>query len=338
MERVLIIYHSADLDGLCSAAIAEKAMQSKTNPVPITLIGMDYPLTREAEEKVLRASNDALVVIVDFCLTKATMLRMQELSESMVWLDHHLSSIKEMADTGVKFDGIQDISKAACELTWDYFFGHMGMLPQVQLLGMYDTWRYKNPTDAEAGYAEHVLPFQLYARTKLQSVPDFGKWDFFQGDFLTTYEKGASWIDFGKAIVSYRKADLTKRGRLGKILDVYLDRQVEGIPTAILGDHESALPIPCLGKMFVINANDFTSAVADHLSEDEAASIVGVLCYCDSGPGQVKIGMYFDHNHKSPYVKDWGKVCKAYGGGGHPGAAGATISTVSISDDAVILF
>lgn len=199
MDRIIIYHHSADLDGLCSGAIAEMAMKDKAKEqpefnVPVTMVGIDYPLSTEIEEKVMREANRALVIILDFCFSPATMRKLKDIAESLIWIDHHDSSIlgvgKEMTVLNA-IPGKQMVGKAACELAWEYFYHILPMIPQVQLLGMYDTFRHKKPFKEEEGFVEHVMSFQLAARTKLKSVNDFFEQGFFAGDSLLIQSMGS---------------------------------------------------------------------------------------------------------------------------------------------------
>lgn len=331
MDRIIIYHHSADLDGLCSGAIAEMAMKDKAKEqpefnVPVTMVGIDYPLSTEIEEKVMREANRALVIILDFCFSPATMRKLKDIAESLIWIDHHDSSIlgvgKEMTVLNA-IPGKQMVGKAACELAWEYFYHILPMIPQVQLLGMYDTFRHKKPFKEEEGFVEHVMSFQLAARTKLKSVNDFFEQGFFAGDFLVDPEYGEHWLSIGKAMNDFRMANLKKGADInGCIKSVY---------------SEEITPESYIGDMFVINSNEFSSAVSEHLDTSIQETIVGTLVYATLPTGKIRIGLYKDH-HNASQEQDFSTVAKYLGGGGHTHAAGAIITDVeTITGDTIIL-
>ena len=58
-------------------------------------------------------------------------------SYNIVWLDHHISIIKDMMDVEVAGNRVDGV--AACELTWNWCFEEPVPMA-VKLLSKYDTW------------------------------------------------------------------------------------------------------------------------------------------------------------------------------------------------------
>ncbi len=131
----MIVIHHNDADGLCAAAILEHkfgykepGLLKRTDTPKITYISITYgdsfnPSICEGED----------VWIVDFTFENNVMKQINDLANSLVWIDHHISRIDDMSSNslmntpgsndyirGVRVDGI-----AACELTWFYVYHYM---------------------------------------------------------------------------------------------------------------------------------------------------------------------------------------------------------------------
>lgn len=138
---IIGLYHKADHDGKCSAAIIRHKYPDAK------LIGVDYDGAFPWKE----INQEDTVIMSDFCLEPVD--RMVHLSKKckLIWIDHHRSSIKAVAEAGIDPDGLRMVGKSGCELTWQYLFGD-DTLPQIVYhLGRYDVWDH---TDSK------TLPYQ----------------------------------------------------------------------------------------------------------------------------------------------------------------------------------
>ncbi len=163
MNRILVIYHKSDFDGLCSCAIARRHFGDRAE-----YLGYEYG------EPVPDALDQyEHVFLIDISLPKEVMIAH---ASRLVWIDHHISKMRELE--GVEIYGLRIDGVAACRLAWQWF-NHMkadGSLPTkddfvdrrviepcaVQLLGEYDIWDKRNP---------NVDPFQLGLLA--EKVPDW---------------------------------------------------------------------------------------------------------------------------------------------------------------------
>lgn len=178
---IYCIYHSADLDGVCSGSIVKYALPSTT------LIGIDYGQKLD----LLQFHKEDEVYMVDFSLPHPQMIELSNRCK-LAWIDHHKSSLK--IDLS-KFTGlalISNLTKAACELTWEYFFDQP--LPEaVELLGRYDVWDHSN---------EFVLPFQ-YGMRSIDTEVGSSFWaSLFQDDVSSKSEIDAI-IERGNVVLDY---------------------------------------------------------------------------------------------------------------------------------------
>lgn len=151
MNKITVIHHSADFDGIFCREIAQKFLPDAE------LIGWDWadakiPFPREGTVYVLDLSPDCFEAI-----TFEDALR-------LIWIDHHKSAIDKYAKhepplTGYRVDGV-----AACRLAWQWFNlprigGAVTAITKedfidrkvteplaVRLAGEYDIWDKRDPS------------------------------------------------------------------------------------------------------------------------------------------------------------------------------------------------
>jgi len=166
VKKVACVYHSADLDGKCSAAIVLGQYPD------CKLVGANYGHDEHVEGEL---EGYDLVFFVDYGLQPIS--RMVALSErtKVVWLDHHESAVKAAEGVGYNPDGTRVVGKAGCELVWEWFYPGERMPEAVKLLGVYDTWRMSDMLGGErwlpvAGY-EGLYEVSTLGRVKSLSRP-----------------------------------------------------------------------------------------------------------------------------------------------------------------------
>lgn len=132
----ICLYHNADLDGYCSAAIWKQVYLAGE------LYGINY-----GQDIPWDRLRDQDVTLVDFSLQPwSEMERLFTEAKSVTWIDHHKSAYGEWEKAGrPDFHGELDTAKAACELTWEYYYPETDMPRGVFLLGDYDVWRHSDP-------------------------------------------------------------------------------------------------------------------------------------------------------------------------------------------------
>jgi oligoribonuclease NrnB/cAMP/cGMP phosphodiesterase (DHH superfamily) len=154
-----IFYHSADLDGICSAAILNQHYLGTVFLHPINY-GQDLPWQ-------YIGFND-IVYVVDFSFPIPEMYRLQRECKKLIWIDHHKTAIDEHLSTSpcCPISGIREVGKSGCELTWTYMYPTVPMPGSVHLLGRYDVWDHSD---------KDVLPFQFGMR-ELDLRPESREW------------------------------------------------------------------------------------------------------------------------------------------------------------------
>lgn len=188
--KTLCIYHSRDLDGWSSAAIVKLAMRNNVSAI----VDLDKGTTEiappeEAQDQgtlyfkgydygqpIPDISEYERVIMCDVSFPKEDMLKInKDLGGTyFIWIDHHQRQIDiinpYLEEHGFPMDGLitePGELRAACELTWDYFFGTDPMPELIRLLGRYDCFGHKG-TDEEL----MVLQFQYGARGAMTCLND----------------------------------------------------------------------------------------------------------------------------------------------------------------------
>ena len=129
-------YHSGDNDGEASGAIV------KMKYPECELIGINYGYDFPFE----KITKDDTVFLVDFCLEPVSnMVKLDKACHRLVWIDHHVSSIKSVAEAGLDPDGIRVIGRSGCELVWEFLFHGKRMPFPVYLIGRFDVWDNSDP-------------------------------------------------------------------------------------------------------------------------------------------------------------------------------------------------
>lgn len=289
MNDTLVIYHSADLDGICSREIARRALPGAT------LLGWDYG------QPIPDLSSYRTVYLIDVSFPPEVM---KANAEKLVWIDHHRTAINDNAGTdipGYRIDGV-----AACRLAWQWFmlqWDAEAPLPTkedyvarrvsepyaVQLLGEYDVWDKRNPqTDA----------FQLGMQA--ESAPEWDRLFRVTPEMVHNLERSGDTglvkliLERGRAIQSY--LDVTN-AQISK--ERGFDVQWEGLLFRALN---------------TARCNSLTFTAALRPEHD------GCLGYFWDG-GKWRFSLY-GVPHK-PDV-DLSVIAKRYGGGGHKQACGGT--------------
>lgn len=144
--RKILIYHHSDQDGYLAAAIAHYFL-SKEKLNVIKFESGDYAMS-DVKFDALRWADK--VYILDYSLPNKVM---EQFFDKIVWIDHHKTAMQEKgvieAQLGKQFDGIRQIGKAGCLLTWEWFTDEEAPLV-LKLVNDRDVWNWKFGTDTAA--------------------------------------------------------------------------------------------------------------------------------------------------------------------------------------------
>lgn len=193
---MLCIYHSADFDGICSAAIVrhkfpECELIPWDNGFPIP----DFDGRTQGET----------VYMVDISFPIQVMINLS-FEFYLIVIDHHDTFRQEVTErrsefckgTRFVFPPFKNGNKSGCELTWDYLFPENYMPTAVKLLGRYDVKDLESP---------NVMAFQYGLRAFASSYdPEIGVWS----DLLTYSDIWGAIRDHGLSVVDFVHKDYLK--------------------------------------------------------------------------------------------------------------------------------
>ncbi len=280
------IFHSADFDGKSSAAII------KYKYPHCELIPYDYGGTFPWE-KFYDPNEEVFMVDVSLpIIDPISGLDMMELDRKtmLTWIDHHKTVMDAANAANFNPEGIREIGKAACELTWEYLFPHEDMPEAVYLLGKYDIWDHADKP--------RVMPFQ-YGMKVLNTNPNNQKlWG-------TLFAGGRS--NQNERLVD----DIIRDGRL--ILE-YTKQQDKSYAHGYSFDTEV-----CGKKALAINKGMANSHLFEYVWDNKKYDLMISFCMkrLENGEFVWRCTMYSD----KPDV-DVGEIAKTFGGGGHFSCSG----------------
>lgn len=336
-RKKLLVFHSADLDGITSGAVMLKAMPDG-RPVPYDY-HQDFPM------ELVDAETDVYMADVSVSVDDAREIAGR--AATFVFIDHHATAIADWYKAGLhKLENVQSVfpdfifgvsegsdneraeilaaremaglpeadfdkmrfvrNAAGCALCWNHLFPHEPMPSAVKMLGTYDIWM----KDDSEFWDNYVMPFQYRARLDLIS-PDSGPYKVLLETDKAAREMAERWISEGHSILKYQKhvsdTNAMKFGesvvvRLGDIVSIEHDDLPESL------------------NAVMINSLQFNSMALEDKYERCGADLM--ICYAivETKPTKLRFGFYSTREHVN-----CGKIAKLFGGGGHRGAAGCTV-------------
>lgn len=282
-SRIAVVYHSADLDGLCSKQIVEKYYREKK--IGIDAIGWDYghPIPYLDDYKT--------VYLVDISFKPIDMLSLfRRLGGNFIWIDHHVSAIKESEEHGYnRVNGTRKVGIAACELVWEYVYCNDKLPRAVELLSAYDVWN-----KGVADWDSIVLPFQYGMRNKSE-IPNV----LLEAQSPFNYNEQSNLIPDiikeGKAILEY----INQKNK--KECTAYsFEASVNGY------------------RAICINSLEQSSNTLKSVYREQSHDLIFIFAV-DKNSAKCSLRTTKDHINV-------GEIAKSFGGGGHKKAAGFEIT------------
>ena len=317
--KTCVIYHSVDLDGFMSAAIVKlwhkkqqqhyldsKVFKEVDVKLTIDFIGYNY------RQSIPDLSGYDKVIMCDISFPYDEMCNLfDKLESKFIWIDHHKSALQMMFidnERSIHPIGRQNVSYAACELTWQYFFPNDTIPEIVRLLGLYDSFRHKG-TDEE----QKVLEFQYGARSYISNYDEAYKWLLHDinddKNHVDRYRKSINSIsDSGYAIYNYLCIDAKQSYKNG----FKLIFDIEDPTQQVFGDDRLGYKFICINKE---RFNPINFGIDYHTDGYD-----GAACFHYAN-GKYNFSLYND-NEKV----DCSIIAKQFGGGGHKGAAGFALT------------
>ena len=321
-KKYLIIYHFEDNDGCCSAAIMKCYLvnELKINENKIVLFGANYAILSEIykndfnfilnDKEVNMLEDFECIIMTDVSFNDFS--AMKEIYEmygsNFTWIDHHAPIINEsMKDNyDIKINGVRDTSRSALLNAYKYCYDPLdikyinGEAPYLlRVLSAWDSFTFEN----------EGIDFEYARKVNM----GFTKWYNLNVDIW--YNNIYNFI-FGNA--EFNKSYADEGYNIGeKEANVYDERNEKiiknfGMPDFSV-DGRSAI---------LLFMSEGTSSLIFKSVKDKYKN---GICAKTSPSGNIVISLYNtdrnDHSfHCGTYLHD------KYGGGGHEGAAGATLS------------
>lgn len=293
MNKVILVYHRKDMDGITSGAIARRYF--KTQNYDIREIPFDY--NDPFPEDIPDGSTIYFMDVVMKPYEKMTPLR----NRCKVFvIDHHKTWIE--SPDAKNFLGLTSTEKSGCMLTWEYFYHDVEMPKMIEYLGRFDIWDHSD----EELWKEAIVPMNLAALG--QNVhPSIKRPGEPLDNFIDSYLN-----DYFKLNKESQEARIKELIAVGKQIwnYVYLD----DAQTA----KAAAMECTFDGKPAIVINSRRTSLVFDSVF-DPARHYMMIVWY-KSTKGY-EVSLYCPD--PSP-EKDLSKIAEKFGGGGHEGACGFT--------------
>ena len=322
-KKFLIVYHKEDNDGVCSCSIAMRYLvkEGLVKKEDIVLFGTNYDGLKEVQKNdyyfiandgkeynMLEDFSGLVMTDVSFNDFDAIEVIYNTYGSNFTWIDHHLpiikESIKRKYDT--KINGVRDHTRSALLNAYKYFYDPLdieyvnGNAPMVlRVLSAWDSYTFERE-GIDFEYARAVnMGFTKWYELNVEfwygNILNFitGSKEYNEGYLKSAYEIGI------KEVEEYDKAN-------EKIINDY------GMPGFTVDGRPAILLFMASGTSSLI----FKSVKNKYKNG---------ICAKTSPNGNILISLYNTDN--SDHAFHCGEYLhKQYGGGGHEGAAGCTIS------------
>lgn len=282
---MICLYHCDD-DGKCAAAIVRIFGHHDEN-YKDTYIEMNYGYKVPFKS----VSKDETVYIVDFSIDPADMHTLLDITNNVIWIDHHFTAIEKYDDFGQRIEGVRCTDCSGCMLTYLYLTNQLDLCERAALgdvakevpkiiryVDDYDMWKFRM-YDTRAFHRGFAL---------VDHDPEDAIWDQHLKPDATVIMSTESIIDKGETIIEYR-AEFMK-----ELIGSY------GYESNLDGH-----------KCFVLNQGLISSDDFDSIKVDDYDLLVGIIYD----------GKQWHYSLRSAKI-DVGTIAKSHGGGGHKGAAG----------------
>jgi len=280
-------YHN-DADGKCAAFWVHNTQKARDEHEPYFQV-VDYG--RPFPHDMVKPGEQ--VWIVDFSLETADMEELIQKCgiENIYWIDHHKTAIDKYEGFPHDLQGVRDIEKAACELTFQF------------------TQWWSRPEDDERTFEEFCITLETPLFTQLIADRDIWKWEF--GKSTKHFYAGSQLLDTRPFSKDWERllnepnfCEQIKEN--GKLVEQFRARQ-RRIDISYFGYEVEFEGHQCMA----INGPASGDLGQNVRSQGYEIAII----YRRDKAGQWTVSLYSDS-------VDVGEIARAFGGGGHKGAAG----------------
>ncbi len=293
MTTHTVIYHSADLDGFCSGAIAKlHLLKSGVPEDDIEMLGWNYG------QEIPEITDGQMVIMTDISFPPEAMVDLRTRC-MFTWIDHHKTAMADAEAHGYSdLPGVREIGNSASLLAWMFFF--IAPIPDVVYwVDRYDVWKKEDPQFPGRDW-QSVMDMQYGMRFHLSNPCQkkfFDAWNVLIEDNLLMQHV----FQDGQLIHEAEKK--SNEIRCSKAFDLTFE------------DH----------KFAAVNNTLAGSAVLESYARSDHDGLMVFSYHGKSGMWDVS--MY--QNEKSTQDVDLSVIAKKYGGGGHKGSCGFRVKEIS---------
>lgn len=332
MQRIAIIYHKSDYDGILSNEVCRhwlKLQHPETqihsygwnygDPVPLPEIPCavdgehhpDNPMATGTELLEWRFWD--IIFIVD--LSVDALMSRPDLRDKIVWIDHHKTAIDKWVQQGDKkygfqFKGYRIDGVAACRLCWQWF-----LVPQINRTEG-DGFSFSYPTKQD------FIDRNVTEPPLIRLAGEYDIWDHRDRD-AATLQLGLRALTpsefddlVGQEFTESGDSRLQFALEKGRIIQSYVDQDAASRMQAAYTIEWEGLRFLCLNGRG--NSLTFRSRI------DEIQPDALLMWYYDGN--KTRVSLYHAPGHEDI---DLSVIAKKHGGGGHRGACGFEIRGLS---------
>ena len=188
----MIVYHGDCCDGF-GAAMCGYLVKGNS----IEYYYGKFTSNREDDKLLERINEKGAVnlVIMDFSYSKAFMLKLKEVCNKVILLDHHITAQNDLKGLDwCYFDQV----RSGCTIGWEYFMNNTDYPELLQCIEDYDLWRWKYPKS------------KLFTAAFYSLIPyDFETYK----TFIDNPTKIDEYVAMGQTITEYIQAENVKRAK-----------------------------------------------------------------------------------------------------------------------------
>ena len=312
-KKYLLVYHREDNDGMFSGALFYNYLTSKlkVSPGDIELFGADYNqmnafASANKPARLHQRITDILMTDISFSDAKTMKSFYDEFKDNFVWCDHHAPIIKASLSNGFSdAPGVRETDRSAILCVYKFLYDPFDeaynekKIPEIlRILSAYDSWTFE-----KAGYDKDYASI-VNKGVSLEFSHDFKAVCEYVGKLMSGEKDIPGVADFeaqGKIV------DRSEKNKNSNLLDTVgdftwtLDSGKRKACALFLQGGSSSM-------MFSGAADRVTNGIVFKRQPDTKWVI---SLYNTSDDDTFDCGLYMKNN---------------YGGGGHKGAAGGTIT------------
>ena len=311
-NKYLIVYHLEDNDGVCSAAIIKYYLLNNLHASHVDLFPATYAiLDNVVKHNFMEFEGYDSLIMTDVSFNGFENMEhvFEMFGKNFVWIDHHAPIIKEseIRKYDIKINGVRDSSRSAILNAYKYCFDEFdikynsGTAPLI--------FRYLSARDSWSTNRENL---------------DFEKTRAVNAGFTSISKISVDWFfeRIGRIIdpEDYRYNDevIEEMYSVGKKIVDEADRRSEEL---VKNCGQGGYTVNGRSAILLFTSGPTNSLIFKTVKD----KYQNAICVKSSNDGRVILSLYNtgfdDHSfHCGEYLK------KTYGGGGHEGAAGCTIS------------